>query len=173
MQWGFRRWPSTNLWGGSILCSHQEFGYESIIKVSNFFCRKYSTVQSNKVGTVYSTIYSHVSYVFFMLKQIFSPLTLRSYVCAQFPWPKTFQHRSVPFFALKGLRPEYGYDIVLTAKSAKGRSAETIHHIYVSNGAEKHTGKCTGGNLLKYSSRNFRTVFLLNDWSLELDFYYF
>lgn len=49
--------------------------------------------------------------------------------------------RSAPYFSLKGLSPEYGYDIVLTAKNAKGKSAETIHHLYVSNGAEKHTGK--------------------------------
>lgn len=48
---------------------------------------------------------------------------------------------SVPFFVLKGLRPEFGYDIVLTAKNAKGKSAETIHHMYTLNGAEKHTGK--------------------------------
>lgn len=50
-------------------------------------------------------------------------------------------YASVPFFVLKGLRPESSYDIVLTAKNAKGKSAETIHHLYTSNGAEKHTGK--------------------------------
>lgn len=48
---------------------------------------------------------------------------------------------SIPFFALKGLRPEYGYDIVLSAKNAKGKSTETILHMYTLNGAEKHTGK--------------------------------
>lgn len=46
-----------------------------------------------------------------------------------------------PFFELKGLRSDYGYDIVLTAKNAKGKSAETILHMYTLNGAEKHTGE--------------------------------
>lgn len=50
--------------------------------------------------------------------------------------------RSVPVFVLKGLHPDFGYDIVLTAKNAKGRSAETIHHMNTLNGAEKHTGTC-------------------------------
>lgn len=48
---------------------------------------------------------------------------------------------STPFFVLKGLRSDIGYDIVLTARNAKGKSTETIHHMYTSNGAEKHTGK--------------------------------
>lgn len=47
----------------------------------------------------------------------------------------------MPAFSLKGLRPEFGYDIVLTAKNAKGKSTETIHHMNTLNGAEKHTGK--------------------------------
>lgn len=51
---------------------------------------------------------------------------------------------SQPNFSLKGLRSDYGYDIVLTAKNAKGRSAEFVHHMYVSNGAEKHTGNSFG-----------------------------
>lgn len=46
----------------------------------------------------------------------------------------------MPVFVLKGLHPDFGYDIVLTAKNAKGRSAETVHHMNTLNGAEKHTG---------------------------------
>lgn len=46
-----------------------------------------------------------------------------------------------PFFEIKGLRSDSGYQIVLTAKNAKGKSAETILNMHTSNGAEKHIGE--------------------------------
>ncbi|XP_055701884.1 nephrin-like isoform X1 [Phlebotomus papatasi] len=45
-----------------------------------------------------------------------------------------------PFFELKGLDPEVGYDVHLAAMNEKGMSEERVHHIHrLNNNAEKHT----------------------------------
>ncbi|XP_037033009.1 nephrin-like isoform X2 [Bradysia coprophila] len=72
------------------------------------------------------------------------------------------QSSKQPFFELKGLRSDYGYDIVLTAKNAKGKSAETILHMYTLNGAEKHTDEFPSLDfLLPYTGNSLQTKLLL------------
>uniref|UniRef100_A0A1B0CUQ3 Ig-like domain-containing protein n=1 Tax=Lutzomyia longipalpis TaxID=7200 RepID=A0A1B0CUQ3_LUTLO len=46
-----------------------------------------------------------------------------------------------PFFELKGLDPEIGYEVLLAAKNDKGMSEMRVHHIHRLNSAEKHTGE--------------------------------
>lgn len=45
-----------------------------------------------------------------------------------------------PYFELKGLESDIGYDIIIFASNDKGRSDSTYQQIYTLNNAEKHTG---------------------------------
>lgn len=51
-----------------------------------------------------------------------------------------FNLNRTPYFELKGLESDIGYDIIIFASNDKGRSDSTYQQIYTLNNAEKHTG---------------------------------